>query len=262
MAADVRAGANRQRLPLALGFPLLLFASCEALVRHGPLNVSYAPAPSDVLAAVVRGAVAGDLLLHTGATLMRLASAFVLAAVPGVVLGLLIGVWGPVRRVVDPYMALLYPLPKIALLPLLLIIMGVGESAFVFAGSLTAFFQILISTADGVAQVDRGLLEVGHNYGARGLRLFRAIVLPAALPSILTGLRLGLGLTLITVIAVEFTAAKSGLGQLAFRHWQTLSVAEMYAALVAVGIIGVTITRGLKLAQARLLSWSPRSDDW
>lgn len=253
---------GRYRLVVAVGFPLLVLASCEAMVRQGPLNASYVPPPSSVLAAVIRTAVEGDLLLHAGATLMRLGSAFILAAVPGVLLGLAIGLWGPLRRVVDPYVALLFPLPKIALLPLLMILMGVGESAFVFAGSLTAFFQILISTADGVAQIDRSLLEVGHNYGARGLRLFRAIVLPAALPSVLTGLRLGLGLTLITVIAVEFIAAKSGLGHLAWRHWQTLSVAEMYAALVGVGIIGIAITRGLKLAQAKLLAWSPNADDW
>ena len=183
-------------------------------------------------------------------TLARLAAAFLLAAGPAVALGLAMGLWRPVRSAVEPYVALLYPLPKIALLPLLLIVLGVGEPAFVVTGAITAFFQIALSTAGGVQSLDPRLIEVGRNYGARGVRLFRKIILPGALPAIFTGLRLGLGLALVTVIVVEFVTAKSGLGHLVYRHWQMLITAEMYGAFVLVGALGLVLTRGLRRSSA------------
>jgi len=227
----------------------------ELLSRAGTLNPLYFPPPTVVGITLVARATGGDLAPHAAATLARLSLAFGAAALVGVPLGLAMGMIRPLRLVLDPYIAALYPLPKIALLPLLMILLGVGEQAFVLAGSLTALFQIILNTYGGVTQIDPVLLEVGHNYGARGLALFRRILLPAALPSILTGLRLGFGLALITTIAVEFTAAKSGLGHLVFRAWQTLAAAEMFAALAVVGVIGLAITRGLLCLQRRLLAW-------
>jgi NitT/TauT family transport system permease protein len=165
------------------------------------------------------------------------------------------GLIRPVRAAVEPYIAFLFPVPKIALLPFLLILLGVGEPAFVLTGALSAFFQIVISTLVGVQTMDPRLLDVGRNYGARGARLFRAVILPAALPSIFTGLRLGLGLALVTIVAVEFIAAKSGLGHLVYRHWQTLSTPEMYAAFALIGALGLLLTRGLRALQGRLLVW-------
>ena len=233
---------------------LVVLGAWELLSRTGVLNPLYFPPPTLVLATLA-GLAAGGLAGHAAATLGRLAVAFAAAALVGIPLGLAMGLVRPLRLVVDPYVAALYPLPKIALLPLLMIILGVGEPAFVLTGALTAFFQIVLNTYGGVTQIDPRLLDVGHNYGARGLALFRRIVLPAALPSILTGLRLGLGLALITTIAVEFTAARSGLGHLVFRSWQTLATAEMFATFFVVGLIGLAFTRGLLHLQRRLLAW-------
>ena len=103
--------------------------------------------------------------------------------------------------------------------------------------------------------MDPRLLEVGQNYGAHGVRLFRKVILPAALPAIFTGLRLGLGLALVAVVAVEFIAAKSGLGHLVYRHWQMLSTTEMYGAFVLVGALGLLLTRGLRPCRSRMLVW-------
>jgi NitT/TauT family transport system permease protein len=170
-------------------------------------------------------------------------------------LGLLMGMLRPVRDAVDPYIAFIFPVPKIALLPFLLIILGVGEPAFVLTGAISAFFQIVISTTAGVQTMDPRLLEAGRNYGAHGARLFRKVILPAALPSIFTGLRLGLGLALIAIVVVEFIAARSGLGHLVYRHWQMLSTVEMYCAFVLVGALGLLLTRGLSALQRRVLVW-------
>jgi NitT/TauT family transport system permease protein len=240
---------------VAVALPLGLLALWEVGARLAWIAPRYFPPPTRVGGVLVEQFAAGDLGTETLVTLTRLALAFALAAVPAVPLGLLMGLLRPVRAAVEPYIAFLFPVPKIALLPFLLILLGVGEPAFVLTGAISAFFQIVISTLAGVQTMDPRLLDVGRNYGARGVRLFRTIILPAALPSVFTGLRLGLGLALVAIVAVEFIAAKSGLGHLVYRHWQTLATPEMYAAFALVGALGLLLTRGLRALQARLLVW-------
>ena len=240
---------------MAVAVPLGLLALWEILGRLAIVSPRYFPAPSRIGGALAESFTEGDLGGETLVTLIRLALAFALAAALAVPLGLLMGMLRPVREAVEPYIAVLFPVPKIALLPFLLILLGVGEPAFVVTGAISAFFQITISTLAGVQTMDPRLLDVGRNYGARGARLFRKVILPAALPAIFTGLRLGLGLALVTIVAVEFIAAKSGLGHLVYRHWQTLSTPQMYGAFALVGALGLLLTRGLRVVQARTLAW-------
>ena len=240
---------------MALAVPLALLALWEIASRLAILSPRYFPPPTIVGWALVNDVGTGDLGAETLVTLTRLALAFTIAAVPGVPLGLLMGMVRPIRHAVDPYIAFLFPVPKIALLPFLMIMLGVGEPAFVLTGALSAFFQIVISTLAGVQTMDPRLLDVGRNYGARGVRLFGKVILPAALPSIFTGLRLGLGLALVATVAVEFIAARSGLGHLVYRHWQMLSTTEMYGAFALVGALGLLLTRGLRALQQRMLTW-------
>jgi NitT/TauT family transport system permease protein len=235
--------------------PVALLALWEIASRLAVVSPRYFPAPTTIAWVLADRFVEGDLGAQSLVTLARLACAFALAAVPGVLLGLLMGIARPVRAAIEPYIAFIFPVPKITLLPFLLIILGVGEPAFVLTGATSAFFQIIISTLGGVQTLDPRLLEVGRNYGAHGARLFWKVILPAALPSIFTGLRLGLGLALVSLVAVEFIAAKSGLGHLVYRHWQMLSTPEMYAAFVLVGALGLALTRGLRALQARILTW-------
>ncbi|HSE93669.1 MAG TPA: ABC transporter permease subunit [Methylomirabilota bacterium] len=240
---------------MAATVPLAVLVLWEAASRLAILSPRYFPPPTVVVWGLAGSVTTGDLGEHLVVTIARLAAAFAIAAVSGVPLGLLMGRVRPIRDAVDPYIAFLFPVPKIALLPFLLILLGVGEPAFVLTGALSAFFQIVISTLAGVQTMDPRLLEVGHNYGARGARLFRKVILPAALPAIFTGLRLGLGLALVAIVAVEFIAAKSGLGHLVYRHWQMLSTTEMYGAFALVGALGLLLTRGLRALQGRMLTW-------
>jgi NitT/TauT family transport system permease protein len=240
---------------MSVAVPVALLALWEVASRLAILSPRYFPAPSTVGWGIVGGLTTGDLAGETLVTLGRLALAFALAAVPAVPLGLAMGMLRPARDVVEPYIAFLFPVPKIAFLPFLLIVLGVGEPAFVLTGAISAFFQIVISTLAGVQTMDPRLLDVGRNYGARGARLFGKVILPAALPSIFSGLRLGLGLALVSIVAVEFISAKSGLGHLVYRHWQMLSTTEMYAAFALVGALGFLLTRGLSALQARMLVW-------
>src|SRR5262252_489037 len=245
---------------MGVAVPAAALVLWEICSRLGLISPRYFPAPTTVGWTLVDRLVAGDLMGDLVVTLTRLAFAFALAAVPAVPLGLLMGMARPVRNLVEPYLAFIFPVPKITLLPFLLIVLGVGEPAFVLTGASSAFFQIVISTLGGVQTLDPRLLEAGRNYGAHGARLFWKVILPAALPSIFTGLRLGLGLALVSLVAVEFIAAKSGLGHLVYRHWQMLSTPEMYAAFVLVGALGLALTRGLRALQARILTWQDDPD--
>jgi ABC-type nitrate/sulfonate/bicarbonate transport system permease component len=244
---------------VALSVPLGLLVLWELGSRLALMSPSYFPAPTTIGWVLADRFATGDLGAHTLVTLTRLGAAFAIAALPAVPLGLLMGIARPIRDAVEPYIAFIFPVPKVTLLPFLLIVLGVGEPAFVLTGALSAFFQIVISTLAGVQTMDPRLLEVGRNYGAHGARLFRKVILPAALPAIFTGLRLGLGLALVALVAVEFIAAKSGLGHLVYRHWQMLSTPEMYAAFALVGALGLVLTRGLRALQARLLVWQEDS---
>lgn len=241
---------------MAVAVPLLVVVLWEIAAQTALLSPRYFPPPTRVAVTLGRLLSGGDLWSETLVTLHRVGAAFVLAAVPGVAAGLAMGLWRPVRHALEPYVAMLYPLPKVALLPLLLILLGVGEPAFVLTGAITAFFQIVVSTLGGVRSMDPRLVEVGLNYGARGLALFGKVILPAVLPSVFTGLRLGLGLALIAVVAVEFVAARSGLGHLVYRYWQMLLTAEMFAAFLLIGAIGLVLTRGLRAVQRRTLAWN------
>ena len=243
----------------SLVVPLALLGLWEAAARLAIVSPRYFPPPTAVGAGLVTYLLEGDLGVETLTTLGRLAAAFALAAVAGVPLGLAMGRLRALQETVDPYVAFLFPVPKIAMLPFLLILLGVGEPAFMLTGAISAFFQITISTLAGVSTMDPRLLEVGRNYGAEGARLFRKVILPAALPSIFTGLRLGLGLALVTIVAVEFITAKSGLGHLVYRHWQMLSTVEMYGAFALLGALGLTLTRGLGMLQRRVLAWQEES---
>lgn len=240
---------------MGLVVSVALLALWELASRLAILSPRYFPPPTAIGAALVDRLTAGELAAETFVTLTRLAVAFALAAVPAVPLGLLMGMARPVRDAVEPYIAFLFPVPKIAMLPFFLILLGVGEPAFVLTGAISAFFQITISTLAGVQTMDPRFLDVGRNYGAHGLRLFRKVILPAALPAIFTGLRLGLGLALVAIVAVEFIATKSGLGHLVYRHWQMLSTTEMYSAFALVGALGLVLTRGLHALQRRMLTW-------
>jgi NitT/TauT family transport system permease protein len=245
---------------VTLAVPFVLLALWEVAARLAIVSPRYFPPPTAVAAGLAGQVIGGDLGEHLLITVTRLALAFAIAAVPGVLLGLVMGLIRPVRAAVDPFIAFLYPVPKIALLPFLLIILGVGEPAFILTGAISAFFQIVISTMAGVQTMDPRLLEVGRNYGAHGARLLKKVILPAALPSIFTGLRLGLGLALIAIVVVEFITAKSGLGHLVYRHWQMLSTTEMYGAFALVGALGLLLTRGLRGLQERVLVWQEEMD--
>ncbi|WP_169303965.1 ABC transporter permease [Arthrobacter sp. CAU 1506] len=210
---------------------------------------------SDILVTAVDQLVNGRLGLDLVLTLQRLMMAFALAAVLGVAIGVASGRWRTVELLIRPITDTLYPLPKIALLPLFIIIFGRGEGAYVITAFATGFFQIIISTRGSVRDVPSDLIEAGRNFGATGTRFFTRLLFPAIAPGLLNGLRLGMATCLITLVAAEFVGAEYGLGAMIRRAGQQFAVEEVYAGIVLAGVLGLLINLAFRLVTPIVLPW-------
>jgi NitT/TauT family transport system permease protein len=239
--------------------PLAVLLLVEVGGAVGLLHPAYLPPPSRLIPTLVALLAGGPLWDDLLITLRRLGASFVLAVVPAIGLGLLVGMRRDLRLALEPILTGLYAVPKIALLPLVMLIVGIGERSLVVTATLTGFLQMTVSTMGGVLAVERVVLEAGQNYGADGWRLFRYVLLPSALPEIFTGMRIGLGLTLVLVIAVELTAAQEGLGAFLWTAGQTLAVENLFAGFAVIGVLGLILTYGLERVGDWLMPWRPRT---
>jgi NitT/TauT family transport system permease protein len=192
---------------------------------------------------------------HLWVSLFRIFSGFLLGAVPGIILGVIMGMNRTLRVALDPVISAIYVLPKIAILPLVMLIFGIGEMSKVVIVGIASFFLVLINTTVGVRDIEPIFFEAGKNYGANRLQMFYHVIIPGALPIIFAGLRLSMGTALIVIIAAEFVAAKYGLGYLIWFSWQTLLTENMFAGLVVVMILGILFTSGLQTIERRLMPW-------
>lgn len=242
-----------------LGVPLALAVLWEVATRAELLDPRYFVPLTEIALTIGDLAATGVLWTELGATVQRLLLASAIAAVGGVALGIATGLWRPVALFFRPLIDTIYPTPKIALLPLLIILVGLGEAAFVATAFATAFFQITLGVAGSVRDLDRSLVEAGRNFGARGPRFVTRLVFPAIMPGLLNSLRLGMATCLITVVVVEFVAARSGVGYLIQLAWQQLHVDRMYAGLVLAGLLGHSITLAFRGLERVLLPWRPAS---
>ena len=239
--------------------PVVVAILWELAVGAGLVRPSYLPPPSRLVARLTALMAGGDLWGHLLVTLGRLGASFVLAVVPAVAIGLALGMWRGVRLATEPILTAFYAIPKIALLPLVMLILGVGERSLVATAAITGFLQMIVSTMGGVLAVERTVLEAGQNYGATGWRLFRYVLFPSALPEIFTGMRIGLSLTLVLVIAVELTAAQEGLGAFLWNAGQTLAVDNLFCGFAVIGALGLVLTHGLDALGNLLMPWRERT---
>ncbi|MDX1623915.1 MAG: ABC transporter permease [Gemmatimonadota bacterium] len=232
-----------------------LAATWEILVRLGPLPSFYFPPPSAVAGSLVELTRGGELLEHGGTTLVRIGAGLLVGASTGFLAGVAMGRSERLRVVADPVVGALYPLPKIAILPLVMIFLGIGESSKHVVIALAAFFPMLISTLAGVRQIPDIYFEVAENYGADRRALLRRVVLPASLPAVLGGLRIALNSVIHVTIAVEIVSAVRGLGALIWLSWEVLRVERLYAALVLIALLGIAATWGVEWMSRRFVPW-------
>ncbi|WP_019818968.1 ABC transporter permease [Saccharomonospora saliphila] len=242
-------------LALAVLTPVALLALWEIAAAAGMLDARLFTPPSEIVARGWDMIATGELWVHVWSTVGRLVAGFALGGVCGVAVGLVMGVSRPLRAALGPTFTALYALPKIAILPLLLLIFGLTETPKVLSVAISVFFVVQINTLAGIVQIDKRILEAARAYQATGWKLFRYVLLPGATPSIMTGLRVSAGMAVIVVTAVEFVASNNGLGYLIWNSWQLFQPQTMFVGLITVSIIGAVVTGLIILAERALLPW-------
>lgn len=214
------------------------------------------PPPTAILAALGQLLNQASFINDVEVTFVRVVAAAILASVPGVILGLAMGWSRTVKALVFPIVTATYPLPKVALLPLFMLVFGIGDRAFVITTAIAATFLVMFNSMRGVSDIGTLYFEVAQDNDVdSAYTYFREILLPGALPMIFTGLRLTLNTALLVTISIEFVAARHGIGAFIWSNWNTLQTAQMYAAVFVVSLAGVAITYGLEWAAEYSMPW-------
>jgi ABC-type nitrate/sulfonate/bicarbonate transport system permease component len=233
---------------------VVLLALWELAARGGWINSMLFPPPSQIGSAFVylaRYELASNILITVG----RLLAGLALGAIPGVILGLFLGTMPRLHRIVDPFIAAIHPLPKIVLFPLFIVIFGIGEWAKVSSIALTVFFPAMINAAAGARQVSPLYLEVIRSYGGGRGAAFRHVIVPGSLPMILNGLRVAVNLGLLVTVAMEFTVVSPGIGSIIWLALQTMRIEQLYAGIVIISLIGITLNVPIQMVLRRVALW-------
>ena len=248
---------RRERLErlVMITSPIILLVVWEAVAIVGLVDIRFFPRPSLVIGQLVAMTASGELWEHLSVTLLRIGVGFVFGATGGVVIGLVMGGSRWARAILGPMMASIYPIPKIAIFPLILLVFGLGEISKYVTVAIAVFFLVLFPTITGVLGIPRIYIDAGENLGARGFEFYRRIALPGALPSIFTGFRVGLGVALIIIVGVEFVGATSGIGYLIWNSWQLFNINRMFSGLLVLAALGHVSSLLLDELQKRLVPW-------
>jgi len=237
----------------------------ELFVRLRGIAPIYLPPPSTIAVYLFRMLADGSIEFNLGVTLLRIFAGFAVAALCGVTLGVLMGMSRIIARIADPWIAALYPLPKIALIPLLVIViwLGTGEVYKIVISAITAFFPIVISTYAGIRQTDHGLIKAAQDLGANRRQIQLKIVVPAAIPSIFAGLHLGMGVTVILVVAAEMigSSSQSGMGFLLIQSGQVMETEKVFASLVVLAVVGALIIKLQQWIDRKVAPWTAYRDE-
>lgn len=243
---------GRVRAVQALSVAALL-AVWEGVARAGWVDPLFVPAPSAVAAAFAR--VGGPALAGLGDTLVKTAIAYVLSVILGVAGGLLIGGAPRVRQAVNPFVIALYGMPKILVLPWIVLLLGFGTLPAVVYGTIHGLFPILVLVTGAVRDVDRHLVTVARAFGARRWQLYQKVVLPAIVPTVLAGMRLGIVFCLLGVLIVEMFAGVRGMGHVMSSLANGFQAPELFAATALVSAASIIIVLSLDALSDRLSHW-------
>lgn len=239
--------------------PVVLLLIWQVAAELGVIDQRFFPAPSRIFANFEELVANGTLWKNTLASLQRFALGCLVGGVPALFLGIAMGMSRPLRAIVDPLIAVTYPVPKSAILPLMLLIFGLGEGSKIAMVAIGAFYPIVINSTAGVLSINKIYLDVGTHFRATRWQMFRTVALPGALPFIMTGIKLGAGLALVLIALAEMVGANRGLGFMIWNSWEVLAVETMYVGILTIAFIGFFLTIVLNEIEAWLVPWSKRN---
>ncbi|HOQ00560.1 MAG TPA: ABC transporter permease [Acetivibrio clariflavus] len=234
---------------------ILFILLWETAPRIGMVDRMYLPPFSEVITALVKLIISGDLFIHIGSSLKRSMGGLFLAVAIGIPLGIFIGWFKSIEKFLDPLLQVFRNTSTLALFPVFILLFGLGELskvAIIFWGTLWA---TLLNTINGVKNIDPLLIKAAQSMSASNFFIFRKIVLPAATPSIITGFRLSASTSILILVAAEMLGSNSGLGFLIFYSEQKYDIAEMYSGILTISVLGLLINYLIVAFERRLLVW-------
>jgi len=238
------------------GVPILILILWQLLSQFGIIPARILPSPLAVLSGI-KLASTGELTRNIWVSTVRALGGFLIGGGIGFVLGLLNGMFSLSEKLLDTSLQMLRNIPHLAMIPLVILWFGIGEEAKLFLVAFGVFFPIYLNTFHGIHTVDSGLLEMGKVYGLKPLELFWQILLPGALPSILIGVRYGLGIMWLTLIVAETIAADSGIGYMAMNAREFMQTDVVVFSILVYALLGKLADAIAKALETRLLQWHP-----
>lgn len=229
---------------------ILLWQALSSLVRQ-----PFLPSPPEVARLLLKGSAFRALAGHIAISLLRVICALILAFVPALVLGIASGRSRSFDRLVSPMMYVLFPIPKIALLPLVILFLGLGNGSKIFMVSLIVFFQYYLNILDGVKEIDSHYFDSFRSLGGGFLSSLGHLILPALLPRIFSSVRLTLGTGIAVLFLTETYASRSGIGWYIMDAWSRLAYAEMYGGIALLGAAGYLLMELVNLSERRFCPW-------
>jgi sulfonate transport system permease protein len=256
-AQPSRVGVPKATLYIWLSWiiPAVVVLLWETAARVGFIAPQVLPAPSSVLETAVNLARNGDLFVHLGVSLLRAAGGFVIGGTLGLALGVIVGFSPLAQALLDRSVQMVRAVPFLAMLPLVIVWFGVGEVAKIFLVALAVLFPIYINTMLGIRQIDPKLMELGRVVGLERAAIVRRIILPGAMPSILTGMRYALAHAWLALVIAETLATTKGIGFLAMDAREFLNTNVIVLTMIIYAIIGVVADALVRLLEGRFLSW-------
>jgi NitT/TauT family transport system permease protein len=219
----------------------------------------FLPPPSAIFVAFVATVRSGELPVQLGETTAVLLAGYALAVAVGMVVGVMMGMVRPLAKLLDPYVNALYAMPTVALVPLVVIWVGLGFEAKVFLTFIVGVFPIMISAQTGVENISPAYIETGRSFALSRRQMLWKVILPAAIPFFVSGLRLGLGRALVGVVVAEMFTALSGLGYMVTIYANSFKTAYLFVPVITLALLSIALTELLRWAERTLTPWNARS---
>lgn len=240
---------------ITIASPIFLLMIWEILSQTGLIDPRFFPAPSLIMMTLVNMAKSGELFQHVSVSLTRIIFGFLLGVTPAIFIGLLMGMYKYFRFFFSPIIMILMPIPTLAMLPIILILFGIGEFSKMMTIAISVFFPVVINTAAGVSNIDNIYIDVAKNYQANAKDFFFKIALPGAMPVMLEGIQMGQAIALLTIVAAEMIGANSGIGYLIWMNYKAFLLPQMFVGLLLISFFGYLFSLLLRGLEKKLLPW-------
>lgn len=235
--------------------PLTLLVFWEVLARAGWIDIRLFSSPWLIFQSFIPLLLSGELLYNTAISVQRVLLGFAAGSIPGILLGMSMGLSPVIRSAVEPMIQATYPIPKLAIMPFILLVFGIGETSKVFTIAIGVFYLVVINTTAGVLNIEKIYLDVAKNFGASRKDFYLTVAFPGALPMIFAGLKLGMGMALILIVAAELSAAKAGVGWMIWRAYDMFDIEQMFVALIVLSALGYLFALLLDAVERWVLPW-------